>query len=351
MRFRGYDGLIRDLLSIALLVGVLLVAPLGATSPYFLITPGGTYDIGSRVRVPDEQRRPMGRMAFTAVYEQEANWAEIVRVKVAGQAEVVPAVAIRPPGVSQEQVNQTNKRLIDESKPIAAVVALRAAGYSVDITGQGAEVESILQGMPADGVLQVGDVIVAVDGQPIETTNGLIDSIRRHQVGDQVTLTVWRSGEQLLLPVSTRASPTEPGRPIVGVTISTYLFDVRMPFPVDIESDNVGGPSAGFMFALGILDAVTEGDLTRGYYVAGTGTIAADGTVGAVGGAAEKALAAEQDGAQLFLVPKDDYEEAGRWVRHIQVTPIERFDDAVRVLCGLSPLPTAATPEPPTPCA
>ena len=77
--------LVRDLLSIAFLIGVLLVAPLGATSPYFLITPGGTYDIGSRVHVPDEVRRPMGRMAFTAVYEQEASWAELARAKIAGQ--------------------------------------------------------------------------------------------------------------------------------------------------------------------------------------------------------------------------------------------------------------------------
>jgi PDZ domain-containing protein len=105
------------------------------------------------------------------------------------------------------------------------------------------------------------------------------------------------------------------------------------------------------MFALGILDAVTDGDLTRGYYVAGTGTIGADGVVGPVGGAAEKALAAEQDGAQLFLVPKSDYDEARRWIRQMQVTPIERFEDAIGALCGLPPLSSAAAPETPTPCS
>ena len=292
----------------------------------------------------------MGRMAFTAVFEQEASWGEVARAKVVGRAEVMPAVDVRPPGTTQEQVNQTNKRLIDESKPVAAVVALRAAGYPVDITGQGAEVESLIEGMPAQGVLQVGDIIVAVDGQPIDTTNALIQAVTRHRVGDQVTLTIRREGQTQDLQVGTRSSPTEPGRPIVGVTVSTYLFDVRMPFPVDVESDNVGGPSAGFMFALGILDAVTDGDLTRGYYIAGTGTIGQDGVVGAVGGAAEKALAAEQDGAQVFLVPKDDSEEARRWVKQLQIVPIERFDDAIHALCGLPPLPTAAAPEPPTPC-
>jgi PDZ domain-containing protein len=342
---------IRDIVSISALVTVLVVAPLGAPSPYFLITPGGTYDISSRLRIPDEYRKPVGRMAFTAVYEQEANWGEVAHARVAGRAEIVPAVAIRPPGTTQEQVNETNKRLIDESKPVAAVVALRAAGYPVEITGQGARVESLIEGFPASNVLQVGDIIVAVDGQPIETTSSLIQAIARHHVGDLVTLTIRRGDETQTLDLDTKESPSEPGRPVVGVTVSTYLFDVRMPFQVDIESDNVGGPSAGFMFALGILDGVTDGDLTRGYFVAGTGTIAQDGTVGAVGGAAEKALAAEQDGAQLFLVPKDDAEEAHRWVRSVQVVPVERFEDAIHALCALPQLPTAASPDLPSPCS
>ena len=336
-------------MSIALLIGLLVIAPLGATSPYFLITPGGTYDIGSRLRIPDDQRRPMGRMAFTAVYEQEASWAEVARARIAGQAEIVPAADIRPPGTTQEQVNRTNKRLIDESKPVAAVVGLRAAGLPVEITGQGVEVQSVLRGMPADGVLQVGDVIVAIDGTPVMTTDRLVDAITRRRVGDPVGLSVWRSGEQLDVELVTRPSPVDPNRPIVGVTISTYLFEVRTPFPVDIESDNVGGPSAGFMFALGILDAVTVGDLTRGYFVAGTGTITQDGAVGAVGGAAEKALAAEQDGAQIFLAPRDDAAEATRWAHAIRVIPVSQFSDAISALCALPPMAEAGDPTP-TPC-
>ena len=342
--------MLKDLVGIAALVAVVVVAPLGATSPYFLITPGGTYDIGSRLRIPDEQRKPMGRMAFTAVYEQEASWGEVARAKVRGEAEIVPAVYIRPPGTTQQQVNETNKRLIDESKPIAAVVALRAAGYPVAITGQGARVESVLDGMPAYGVVQIGDIIVAVDGQPIATTNDLIQAITRHKAGDDVTLAVRRQDADQTFTITTRESPTDPGRAIVGVTISTYLFDVQMPFPVDIESDNVGGPSAGFMFALGILDAVTDGDLTRGYYVAGTGTISQDGIVGAVGGAAEKALAAERDGAQVFLAPRDDAAEAGRWVHTLRIVPIDRFEDAITALCALPPTDNATSADPPGPC-
>ena len=358
----------RDVVSIAALVGVLLAAPLHGPSPYMLVTPGGAYDIGSRLRLPDEQRRPMGRLAFTAVYELDSTWLEVIRARARDEleptsldglrdwlretpAEIVPASEIRPPGTSQQQINETNKRLIDESKPVAAVVGLRAAGYDVAITGQGAEVQSVLNGMPAQGVLRVGDIILAVDGEPTPTVAALQDAIRRRAVGQEVRLSVRRDGQDQELILGTRESPSDRGRPIIGVTISTYLFDVRLPFPVDIDSDNVGGPSAGFMFALGILDAVTDGDLTRGYYVAGTGTINQDGTVGAVGGASEKAVAAEQDGAHIFLVPRDNYDEARRWVHTLRVVPVDRLDDAVRLLCGLEPQPSAAPPELPKPCA
>jgi PDZ domain-containing protein len=341
----------RDLLAIGFLVGLLIVAPLGATSPYFVVSPGGTYDIGSRVRVPEDLRREVGHLAFTAVYQREASWGEVARVRVVGQAEVIPAERVRPPGTTQQQLNETNRRLIDESKPVAAVVGLRAAGYDADITGHGAQVETVIQGMPADGVLQKGDIIVAVDGQPAPTTNALIEAVRRHEVGDKVTLTLQRDGQEHDVELGTRASPSEPERPVVGVTISTYNFDVRLPFPVDVESDNVGGPSAGFMFALGILDAVTDGDLTRGHFVAGTGTIAADGTVGPIGGAAEKALAAEHEGAQVFLVPRANAEDARRWIRSIQVVPIERFEDGISTLCGLQPRTPEAAEITPPPCA
>src|SRR4051812_41726563 len=101
---------------IVILIGVLVIAPLGATSPYFLITPGGTYEIGTqprrdgppRLTIPDEFRKPMGRMAFTAVYEQEASWAEVTHARLFGQADIVPSIYIRPPGTTQEQVNATN---------------------------------------------------------------------------------------------------------------------------------------------------------------------------------------------------------------------------------------------------
>jgi PDZ domain-containing protein len=351
---------VKDVVGIAFLVGVLIVAPLGATSPYFIITPGGTYAVGlqptpstptPRLSIPPEYQQPMGHMAFTAVYETEASWGEVAHARLTGNSEIVPSIYIRPPGTTQQQLNQANQRLIDESKPVATAVGLGAAGFPVEVTGKGARVETVVASLPAQGVLQPGDLIVGLDGQPVETTDNLVQAITQHHVGDHVTLDVQRNGQDLSVDLVTAASPSNPSQPVVGVTISTYMFNVQTPFQVDIASDNVGGPSAGLMFALAILDGVTPGDLTRGYYVAGTGTIARDGTVGAVGGAAEKALAAEQDGAQVFLVPKADADDAHRWVHSIKIVPVEHFDDAVKALCALPPMTDRlASPDPPTPC-
>lgn len=323
----------------------------GLPSPYFVISPGGSYDIGPRLSIPDDRREEAGRLAFTAVYQQPASWADAISTYLLKNGELVPADEVIPPGSSQQEVNNANQRLIDESKPVAAVVGLRAAGFDVRIRGDGAEVSGTVAGMPAEGILQPGDLIIGVDGQPIQTAADLVEAIRRHTVGEQVDLSVLRDGQKQDVTVGTRGAGTEPSRPQVGIFVSTRGFAVDLPFPVEINTEGVGGPSAGFMFALGVYDAVTAGDLTRGNFVAGTGTIAVDGTVGPIGGAAEKVMAAERDGAQVFLVPRENYADAASRARRARVVPVDRFEDGVRALCGLpargdeagAPVPPACT--------
>jgi PDZ domain-containing protein len=316
-------------------------------SGYYLLRPGGAYEIAPILELPPEQRQEVGRIAFTAVRAGPASWFQVAEARVRGNADVVPSDQIVPSGMSMEEFNQRNQRLIEESKLVASVVGLRAAGLDARVTGQGAEVGGTLEGMPAAELLQRGDVIVAVDGQPADTAPAVVEAVRRHEVGDQVRFTIQRGGQQLEVEVGTRSSPSEPGRPLVGVAVSTYQLDATLPFPVSIDTGNVGGPSAGLMFSLAILDAVTPGDLARGNYVAGTGTIAVDGTVGPIGGAAEKSVAAEQAGAAVFLVPREDEPDARRGARTIRVVPIDRFADAIQALCNLDPpgnVPAAPLP-------
>lgn len=336
---------VAPLLLLFALGGLLTWVPSG----YYVITPGGSYDVSNRLQIPQERRQEMGELAFTAVYAREANWVGVIAGRLDRTAEIVPAAQVRPRGVSQAELREINRRLIEESKAVAAVVGLRAAGYEARITGQGAEVNQVLAGMPADGLVRPGDLIVAVDGRPVGTAVEVIEATRRHQVGEEVRLTIVRDGQQQEIVVGTRGAADEPSRPVIGAAISTRAFDAELPFPVVIDTENIGGPSAGMMFALGILDAVTDGLLTRGHAVAGTGTIAVDGTVGPIGGAAQKVIAAERDGAIVFLVPRENYEDARGRAGTIQVVPIDRFADAVRALCGLTP-PPDAPPDPPPPC-
>lgn len=329
-----------------LLVGAFLT---GLPSGYFIISPGGSYEIAPILEIPEPQREEVGRLAFTAVLAGPGSWLDVIGAGLSRTSQVVPAEEVLPDGLSRRELNEINQRLIEESKRIATVVGLRAAGYEAVVSGQGAEVVGLLEGMPAAGVLRAGDVVVAVDGQPAGTAVELIELIRRHQVGEQVRLTIIRDGQQQEVVLGTKSSTTEPGRPVVGASIRTRLFDVRLPFPVEIETSAVGGPSAGLMFSLGVLDGVTDGVLTRGHFVAGTGTISLDGTVGPIGGAAQKVIAARRDGADVFLVPRQNYAEAQTTAEGITLVPIDRFEDAVRYLCGLEP--TSGTPAaPPAPC-
>jgi Lon-like protease len=341
----------RRLLGIAVLFGavLLLVIVAGVPSGYYVITPGDTHDIGPRLRIPDAWRHTMGRLAFTDVYAREGNWGDLVRTWLSGTARVILVEDVRPQGVSQAELRALNRRLTEESEAVAAVVALRAAGYEAGVTGQGAEVTTVVAGMPADGILKRRDVIVSVDGKPVRTAVEVIKALWQHRVGEQVSLGILRDGGRQEVFVGTLDSEREPGRPIIGAAISTRRFTTELPFAVEVIGDDVGGPAAGLMIALGILDSVTPGVLTDGHLVAGTGTIAPDGAVGAIGGVAQKVIAAERDGAELFLVPRDNYEEARRYARAARVVPVDRFTDALNALCALEST-SGTPPQSPAPC-
>jgi PDZ domain-containing protein len=325
---------------LAVTVGVSAFAAL-QPSGKGIIRPAGSFDVGQRLRLPDQQRHYAGRMAFTAVYESPATWADILQTRIINDSTLVPIEVVQPPNTTPEQINETNRRLIDESKPVAAVVALKAAGFPVTVEGEGVRVEGLVADMPAQGVLEQDDTILAVSGEPTLTVAALQAAINRHAPGEELDLRVRRGDDERDVPVQTKPSPSNPSLPMVGVYISTRGYKLELPFPVDVDTEGVGGPSAGLMFALGILDAVTDGDLTRGHFIAGTGTIDVDGKVGPIGAAREKVIGAERDGAEVFLVPRDNYEEARLGVRGATLLPVDRIGDAVRALCALPPAPGA----------
>lgn len=240
---------------------------------------------------------------------------------------VVPQQLIYPPGQTDKQVEQQNAQEMEESQQHAITAALRQLGIPVR---QQVVVAEVTKGAPAEGRLRVGDVLLSVDGTTVTDEPTLRRLISRHKPGEQVHLQVRRDGKTLAVTVGTVAAQDNTKRAIVGV-----LTDVHhtYPFTVAVDLKDVGGPSAGLMFALGIVDKLTPGDLTGGRSIAGTGTIDDTGTVGPIGGIQQKVIAAGRAGVSVFLVPAADCASA-RSTEHnrVELVRVDTLSTAVKAL-------------------
>jgi PDZ domain-containing protein len=310
----------------------------GVQTPYQLVLPGPVTDVQ---RLIEPYPKPIkGALYLTTIYSDPANLAEWAYGKVRADAGLVPREEARPRNVSERQYQQLLSHMMDESKIAAKVVGLRHAGYEVSVTGQGAQVQEVTENAPAQGALQPGDIITAADGKPVSTATDLVALTRAHKPGETITMTVQRGdGEAREVSFALGESPDEPGQARAGIIVLTHLYEYHLPKELDLETRDIGGPSAGLMFALGVYNAVAPGDITQGHKIAGTGTITTDGTVGAVGGVKYKVVAAQRAGAELFLAPADDYEEARQAAGDgkLKVVPVKTFDDALAALAALPP--------------
>ena len=243
---------------------------------------------------------------------------------------VVPVRVLYPPTVTAKQAAQQDADAMTASQEEAKVAALRYLGYQLK---PGVDVASIESTSTAKGQLQVDDVIVGVDGKPVQNSQALLDVTKAHKVGDRITLDVDRYGKQLQVPVTLQQPPAGRTAPTIGISV---VDSYAKPFEIDIALKDVGGPSAGMAFALGIVDKLSGGNLTGGRTIAGTGTIDADGNVGPIGGIQQKMAGARHNGATVFLVPKDNCAEALKAVPHglrlVQVTTLTSAVDALKAI-------------------
>jgi PDZ domain-containing protein len=240
---------------------------------------------------------------------------------------------------------------MDQSKTDATFVALTELGYDVTLIGTGAEVIETVPGSAADGVLQAGDVIVELNGERIEFRSDVLDLLEGSAVGDEVTLVVQRSvdetdqskagtdedqpteSETIELTLVLGPHTDDPERPMIGVLLDNHDPIIEFPVDVTIDSQNIGGPSAGMMFTLQIMNQLTEDDITAGLRIAGTGTIARDGTVGPIGGIQQKVFGAIDAGADVVFVPADNYDAAlSAAGDDIDVVRVETIDDPLEYL-------------------
>lgn len=273
--------------------------------------------------------------------EHTPSWFELARAWFDPSKAVMPIDAIFPEGQTTEQRNEESAQMMVDSQQEATAAALTEVGYDV---GAKLSVHSVIKDAAAEGVLQEGDVILEANGQAVTDASSL-RAVINDGAGAPVELLIERDGKQQTVEVTPKESTADGETTwLIGVNLIT---DYDFPIDVTIQLNNVGGPSAGMMFALGIIDTLTPGELNGGEQVAGTGTINAEGDVGPIGGIRQKMWGALDAGADWFLAPADNCDEVvGHIPGDLRVYSVKDLDDALDVLDavrtgdGLDDLPT-----------
>jgi PDZ domain-containing protein len=262
--------------------------------------------------------------------QQLPNWFQVLTAWFRPSQSVVPVEAEFPRGQTTDEANRENAQAMSSSQQDATAAALVALGYHVE---QHVVVAGVEKGSPAAGKLSPNDRITAVDGKKVESVQELRDAVQaRH--GGPVTLTVERGGDTSSVGVTPEKDPSS-GSWILGVTAGEQYG--TLPVRVDFQLADIGGPSAGQMFALGIIDKLTPGYLNGGKHVAGTGTIDAQGDVGAIGGIRQKMYAARDAGATVFLAPRANCDEVtGHVPSGLHVYAVKTLSDSLKVLKTVS---------------
>jgi PDZ domain-containing protein len=296
-------------------------------SDHYLFLPDPALEVDPLVSVPDEDTGSAeGGIYMVDILVRRASLFERVFPQVHGDAELVPDEVVNPAGLTERERKQESLSEMSVSQQIAIAVALRSLGHDVDPLG--AEVVRILPGAPAEGKLEVGDVIVGLKGRKVRSPEELIRLMRGHRPGTPVRLEVRRNGRERELVVGTRAAGGDEQRAVVGVQIQP---EFRFPVGIRIDARNIGGPSAGLAFALDIVDELGD-DLDRGRRVVVTGTLELDGTVGAIGGIEQKIVGARHVEADLFLVPDGNAAEARSHAEGLEIVAVTTFEEALSAL-------------------
>ena len=336
-------GMVAGIWALAIALAVLLVITFLPTS-YVIQRPGPVYNTLGTASAADGTQVPLitvegaetfpteGALDLLTVQvignrERTPSWIELATAWFDPSRAVLPIEAVFPDGESTDERNEQSAAMMVDSQKEATAAALTELGYDVP---RKLTVYSFPTDSPAEGELEEGDVILPAEGTPVTDIETLRDIVNDGE-GAPVELTIDRGGEEQSVSITPREGKVD-GKDtwLIGVTL---MNDFDFPIDVSIQLNNVGGPSAGMMFALGIIDTLTPGQLNGGQSVAGTGTITADGVVGPIGGIRQKMWGAVDAGATWFLAPEANCDEV---VDHIpgglRVFSVGDIDDAIDVL-------------------
>lgn len=300
---------------------------------YTIIAPGVMVDLKDIVTV-ERGTKDEGSFFLTTVTTRTLNVPLLIYAAVDPHVKIQRKEQVIPPGWTMKEYMDYMEKWMQESQKIAEYVALKKAGYNPQILGDGAQIVGIMPNSPSKGILFPGDIIRKVDNEPVSIADEVIEKVANRNIGEVVELEVEREDNTLTLSLPTIESQTEPGKAIVGIYITTLNWKPALPLNIEINTGKIGGPSAGCMFVLEILNQLTPEDLAQGRKIAGTGTISLDETIGEIGGVEQKVVAAYRAGAEIFIVPEKNAEAAMKAAKgyDIEVVSVKNLDDVLNYL-------------------
>jgi Lon-like protease len=337
--FASLSRRVRTLAVAGILFVVLFVLALTMPVPYVVLSPGPTYntlgtdDNGNTIVVIDGRKptHTSGHLNLTTVSISSSSLTafQAISAWLSSDEVVVPKTSIYPPGTSEQKTNEQNTQDFISSQDSATAAALCELHYP-----KGFGVLKVNADGPSHGVLQPGDFLRTVDGKPAASVDALSKVLATESPGKTVPLTVTRDAKPTELTVKLGPPLKNKTGASLGIVVANGCL---APFTIDLGLGNeIGGPSAGLMFALGIMDKVGTVDLTKGRFIAGTGTIDSDGKVGAIGGIQLKMIAAKDKGASVFLAPAGNCDDVRKATPHgLKVIKVGTLHSAVQSLLDL----------------
>ncbi len=322
---------------IVAVITILLVAANYIKVDFYITAPGVALPLSEIISVEKGEKDAAGAFYLTAVSSKQANLFNLLLISIVRPKgfSLSPKEETIPQDMDMETYLKLMEEMMSESQIYAKVVALRQMGYETQFSGEGAEISEVMESSHARDVLKPGDVIIEINDQKVDLASEAVKLIQNHQIGDVVDVKVKRDDQVLDFKIKTIESGENPEKASIGIYIFTHHREVVFPVDVEIHTENILGPSAGTMFTLEIINQLHPEDLTRGYKIAGTGTIDFDGLVGPISGVTQKVLAAEREGAEYFLSPPDNYQEAVKAAAKLQVIQVKTIEEAVNFLLGL----------------
>jgi len=325
----------RRVLKTAIIVAVIGLLGYYIQLDYYVVRPSRAVDLKGIVTVEDSDTADNGSFYLLTVTQNRANLFAAAYGYLHPQMRLNPRERVIPRDMDEEEYRELLREHMTESKHIAQVVALRRAGYDVDLESDGVEVIDFLEDAPAEGYLEAGDIINFVDDTPVMLASEVQLLVKERNVGDEVIMDIMRNTRELRLLVPTGPHPDDEEMPFLGIYIQTLPWEPVIPLDINMDTGNIGGPSAGLMFVLEILNQLTPDDLSGGKQIAGTGTIDLDERVGRVGGVPQKVFAAENAGIEHFIVPEKNYDDARMAAQEIQLVPVSDLEEVLQFLAEL----------------